>query len=397
MEAFLIIATIIGVFIIRAMLNKNEPTPQMEKLSIRVKERRLDESDPSSPMVNAVEGKGLLPHRHETNISFIISLRDDAAGNRPILCPIKSFHEPNTIAYQCENPIGRLEPCGIRDWHRLGIIIPILIPPYGGKRQLTAVVRMIDADNPPEITAGFVTAAHSGVIWETTVKFDWTHDSKGYEETKEDRDEARALSLKIAMAVAMADGNLDSMEGALMQNWIKREISSYEGKQKEHLKNLYNTALRESFAEAKRRNLNIDALAARLNEIGEKSIKYETIELCFDVMSADGVAHSEEMKTIRLLAKILELDMREIENMFDANIVGLSTDFTKSNDAENLLGIEPSWSAQKIEKHLSKEFMKWNGRMESLPAGKARDNAQHMLHAIAEIKNNINKEKSRDE
>ena len=182
-----------------------------------------------------------------------------------------------------------------------------------------------------------------------------------------------------------------------MQNWIKREISSYEGEQKEHLKNLYNTALRESFAEAKHGDLNINILAMRLNEIGEKSIKYEAIELCFDVMSADGVAHAEEMKTIRLLAKMLELDMSEIESMFDTNIVGLNTDFSKRNNAENLLGIEPDWGTQKIEKHLRKEFMKWNGRMESLPAGEARDNAQRMLDAIAEIKNNINKKKNRDE
>ena len=392
METLIVFVCVIGFFlIIGALFGKNKKTSRMKKLTVRIRDSRWNEDDLDSPMIKVVEGKGLFPHRRETNISFITSLRDDAE-QMPVLCPINLFQESSTIAFQCEKNIGRLEPGGFHNWQRLGIIAPVLAPPYGGKRQLTAVVRMIDADNPPAIIAGFVTDAHSSVIWETRVKFDWTHHGSGYEEAEKNRDEARVLSLKIAMAVAMADGNLDGTEGILMQDWIKREVSPYEGERKEHLKNLYNTALGESFTEAKRGDLDIDELAARLNEIGEKPIKYEAIELCFNVMSADGVAHSEEMETIHSLAQMLELNMKEIESMRDTAVMELG-----AGNAKELLGIEPGWDTQEIKKHLRKEFMKWNGRMESLPAGEARDNAQRMLDAIAEIRNDINKEKNRNE
>ncbi|MGI9296734.1 MAG: TerB family tellurite resistance protein [Gammaproteobacteria bacterium] len=363
--------------------------PQMQELTARIRERHWDEDDMDSPMVKAIEGKGIFPHRREINISFITSLLDKTAGRKPVLCPVENFQEPKTIAYQCERRAGRLGPGGIGDWQPLGFIIPVLIPPRGGKRRLAAVLRMVDADNPPEIVAGRADSDHPGLIWKKEIDFDWIYDGKGYEEAKEHRDEARTLSLKIAMAVAMADGSLDSAEGGLMQRWIKREISPYEEEERERLKNLYNTALRESFAEAKRGELDIDELASRLNEIGEKPIKYDAMELCFDIMSADGVAHSAETEILRRVARALELDMREVEKMRDKTVVEMGADFSEDGGAENLLGIDPNWDEARIRKHLRAEFVKWNGRLESLPAGEAREKAQRMLDLIAQERKKI--------
>ena len=55
-------------------------------------------------------------------------------------------------------------------------------------------------------------------------------------------------------------------------------------------------------------------------------------------------------------------------------------------DIESLLGIDPTWSKKRIEEHLGKEFAKWNGRMNSLPEGEERDNAQKMLDLIAKTR-----------
>ena len=55
-------------------------------------------------------------------------------------------------------------------------------------------------------------------------------------------------------------------------------------------------------------------------------------------------------------------------------------------DIESLLGIDPTWSNKKIQAHLGKEFAKWNGRLNTLPEGEERDNAQKMLDRIAETR-----------
>ena len=361
------------------------PGVRVEKLQIRLRAGRIKDSDQDSPMVQWIEGKGLLPHRQTTNISFFTSLLDKSARGKPVLCPFEQFQEPETIVYQFIRQFGAQPPGGFREWDRLGMIIPVLIPPYGGQRKLTAVLRVIDADNAPEIMGGqAANPSHPGLLWEGRLNFDWHYDGKGYEEEAAHRNEARSLSVKIAMAAAMADGGLDNEEGVVIKQWIEREISPYEGERREQLKDLYNSALRESYADAKRGVLDLEQLAHRLNEVGEKTAKYETTQLCFDVMSADGFAHEAEMETIHRLTRLLGMDKREVEMMRDKAIVGM--DASDDAGAENLLGIDPGWDDEQLKKHLRDEFIKWNGRLQTHP-----QEARRMLDLIAEEKKNLDK------
>ena len=152
---------------------------------------------------------------------------------------------------------------------------------------------------------------------------------------------------------------------------------------------LYLDAFREprpDLRQAKDGNLSLSALTARLNEIGEKKLKYDAIELCFDVMAADGVADAAEMKTIRQVADALGLELDEIEKLRDQKIVGLDSSISEQANVEDLLGIESTWDAELIKKHLRTEFQKWNNRINTLSEGDERDNAQRMLDVIAEAR-----------
>ena len=82
------------------------------------------------------------------------------------------------------------------------------------------------------------------------------------------------------------------------------------------------------------------------------------MELCYEVMAADGVADSEELKTIRAIGEILEIDANEIEKMRDKNLVNLSSKATSAPSVEDVLGIDKSWSKEKIKSHLTTEFQK---------------------------------------
>jgi tellurite resistance protein len=195
-----------------------------------------------------------------------------------------------------------------------------------------------------------------------------------------------SLSVKIGMAVAMADGSLDDAEGEVLKHWIKKTIAPFSDEKRESLKSLYNDALRESYQQAKSGDLILSKLTERMNEIGEKSAKYETIELCFEVMAADGVADAEELSTIHKVAEALDLDFDEVTKMRDQTIVDLDASASTATGIESLLGIDPSWSKEQTKKHLRSEFQKWNNRLNALPDGDERNNAQAMLGAIAEAR-----------
>lgn len=360
----------------------------MQEFQIRFKEVRLGD-DVSSPLVKEIEGKGLFPLWKKTNVGFLISVFDATSEKlHPVLSVIDLFQEEKSVVYQHSTTIGRINPDqGFGSWVRVGVVIPdMLRPPYGGTRKLKVIVRMVDLDNMPRIELGHNLRGDEGVIWQKSLSFQWTFDEKGYLEESENHDEAVSLSLKIGMAVAMADGSLDEEEAKVLKQWTIKSMDPFSGDRKEYLKALYNEAMKESYEEAKTGDLSLSELTSRLNKIGAKSDKYETLELCFEVMAADGIAEDNELKVIKNVAQSLGLDMDEVSKMRDQKILNLSTNVSGQASIENILGIEPEWSSEQVMKHLRVEFQKWNNRLNTLEEGAERENAQLMLDRISEAR-----------
>ena len=184
----------------------------------------------------------------------------------------------------------------------------------------------------------------------------------------------------------MADGSLDDAEGEVLKSWIIKEVAAFSDSKQKRLKTMFNKALKEGFDQAKKGKLVLSDLVERLAEIGDKKSKYDAVELCLDVMAADGVANAEEMSVIRNVAKSLDLDMDEIEKMREKVTLNLSTELTSEEGMESLVGIESSWTDEQKRKHLRTEFQKWSNRLNSLPEGEERQSAQNMLDNIATLR-----------
>ena len=127
-------------------------------------------------------------------------------------------------------------------------------------------------------------------------------------------------------------------------------------------------------------------MVKRLAEIGDKKTKYDTIELCLDVMAADGEAASQEMEIIRSMADQLGIKMADLEKMREKVTLEISTDKTSSVGLESLVGLDESWSVEEKRRHLMKEFQKWSNRLNALPEGAERESAQKMLDNIAKLR-----------
>lgn len=362
----------------------------MGPFEIRVQDIRLGE-DGKGPLAKEIEGRGLFPIRKNTQIGFVTSVFDDTSGKyQPVISALENFQEPESVVYQHSIEAGQVLPnYGYPHWTKLGIVIPeILQPPHSGSRQMDILFRVVDLDNMPEIRHGFHGPDAAGLLWAQTYSFSYDFTEKGYEEAAADRDEAIAISVKIGIAIAMADGSLDDREGETLKNWIRRSIEPFSAEKQQRLKALYNKAMKEAYRDAVNGDLSLSSLTTRLNQIAEKTVKYETVELCFDVMAADGIADAEEIKTIRKVAEALDLNLEEIEKMRDQKIIGLDASVSDHASIEDLLGIEAHWDKEQIKKHLRAEFQKWNNRLNTLSEGGERDNAQRMLDLIAEARKN---------
>lgn len=333
--------------------------------------------------------RGAIPVPRTMNVGFNISAFDttDEGGSAFVISLIDSTQEQNSPCYNARGEFGQInEGMAMTDWVQLGAVVPNFIQgPTSGNRTIEIVVTVFDLANPPKIDLGFEDGLGT-VLLRKKLNFEHVFTEKGYQEAVQDREEAQSLSLKIGVAVAMADGSLDDAEGEILKNWIVKEISIFSDEKQARLKSLFNDSLKEGYAQAESGDLALTPLVERLSLIGEKKTKYDAIELCLDVMAADGAADPEEMAVIRKVARSLDLDMDEIEKMREGVTLDLTSSLNSEEGLESLVGIESAWSNEEKRTHLRKEFQKWSNRLNALPEGDERVAAQNMLDSIAALR-----------
>ena len=289
----------------------------MGPLEARIVDTTLD--DVVRAPVKAIEVKGLFPVDSVRRVAFITSIFDNSGGEMaPVLSSIDMYQEPDSSVYQHSVKIGQeVSPGqGFGHWTQAGRVIPnILQPPVGGARRLSAILRLIDMNNMPVIRRGSHNPDDAGILWQAVLQFAFTFVERGYQETAEHRDRARELSVRIGMAVAMADGTLHDSENETLNEWILKSVAPYVGEKRDELSVLYTGAMAEAHESARKGTLQLDGLTRELNEIAEQATKYETVELCFKVLAADGVVHPQELNVINKVADALDLDFDQIEKM----------------------------------------------------------------------------------
>ena len=351
----------------------------------------IDETLPDSQLIiKKVMFRGAMASKRRMSAKFQLSAFDITDGNKNpkhVISLLEQAQEADTISFGISGEIGTIEPGdAITDWVQLGVVVPDLLQcERSGLRKIQIYLRLFNSDNQPTIVGGFGNGEGEVVI-EQGISFDHNFIDKGYEEISQDREESQALSLKIGVAVAMADGRLDDAEGEILKSWILKQVSIFSDEKQKRLKGLFNDALKEAFVKAESGELPLTPLVERLANIAEKKSKYDAVALCFEVMAADGVASPEEMSMIRNIAESLGLDVAEVDSMRESVTLNLSSNITTESELESLVGLEPNWSDEQKKKHLRVEFQKWSNRINALSEGEERASAQTMLDNIARLR-----------
>jgi len=174
--------------------------------------------------------------------------------------------------------------------------------------------------------------------------------------------------LELAYLIASSDGELDLREEEKVQEHLPEEIS----------KSKNNELIIETKEQLNKNELSYTNSIKELNELCRKDEKLFILNLLFDVVTVDGVVKNEEIELLEnissalLIENVLFEDVKE-KKLIQANIESFS----------NLLVNEKLSDEEKINV-LKKEFIKWNNRLNSLPAGIERDNAQAIINDISE-------------
>jgi len=297
---------------------KAEEVQELSGLKIKV---HREHKQRESVYLN-IQCKGLIPICTKTSIGFTISVmtENNNGKSEPVLSMIGSFQEPKSTAFQDLTQIGKVdEHHGFENWTTVGVVpTEILQPATGGNQKLKIIVMLVDMDNFPEIVLGL---GRGGI---STFTEDCNHhfNIKGYHEEGAHINEARALSIKIGVAVAMSDGEFDNTERVTLDSWIKKMTMPFNREKQIILKDLYNKAkedvegiLTNSELNEQDRESVLDVICKELLDIGEEVQKYEALELAHEIMVADGVECKDESKCIHRIARNLGIDADEIDSI----------------------------------------------------------------------------------
>ena len=174
--------------------------------------------------------------------------------------------------------------------------------------------------------------------------------------------------LELAYLIASSDGELDLREEEKVQEHLPEEIS----------KSKNNELIIETKEQLNKNELSYTNSIKELNELCRKDEKLFILNLLFDVVTVDGVVKNEEIELLENISSALLIENVLFEDVKEKKLI-----LANIESFSNLLVNEKLSDEEKINV-LKKEFIKWNNRLNSLPAGIERDNAQAIINDISE-------------
>lgn len=363
-------------------------------LSVRCENGKAGEIDGINVLL-----KGNLYPTYYTNVpsrckaSFCTSI-SDMDSDEPILSKIEDLKvAPNVPIYQHFVPGGVLEKdMGFYEkWIDIGFIPDesYLISPYKGTRNVEILVQCLTSDHI--------------ILSQASTKKMMYFDEVGYLELDEERLTIQKSAIKLAADIAYSDGKLDKKEGNIIKEFAKEKIEFSLDKHKTKVKRALNGAIETGFSQAKNRKTNRLLLTSKIKDVSNIGAKEDLLNLCLDVMAGDGVADENELRILEEIATNIGYNYKEYISQRDKRMISLDTLSASTNvpnddsssssilSMERTMGIKSDWTIEEKQKHLKKEFRKWNARRGSLKDKKKEANVQKMLDMIGKLMNHYKK------
>lgn len=393
----LIILFVIGRMILSGIFGAADqallPSSAKKLLSLSLEK---DASKDEGFTIYNLNGVGVLPNPTAMDLSAALYLYDSET-NLPFLSNFSQTDEsPDSRVFRRDVNFGYGAPGQYfpNPVPLSNIILEGIQHPHQGERNINVILYFFDKNYPVIFRDGAMVQGKENLIHYSDLKVTLSFDEPGYMNEIENADAAKPLMVEIAMQMAMSDGSLDKSEGDIIKKWIKNQIKSVSESKKDELKNRLNNSLESSY-EKLSNGEDISNSIKKFNSLASKNLKYQLIEFCLDVLSADGVADEAELKNLENLTLEIDLNFDEVKRMKDKTLVKIQTKPSSGGQSasdESLIGMDTDLTKDEALQFIKKEYRKWNGRLNTLSPGNERDNAQRMLDALARLREKYEKE-----
>ena len=218
-----------------------------------------------------------------------------------------------------------------------------------------------------------------------------SHGTQSRSSEQQETLEALASSMTVGVYCAMGDGNLDNRELATLRRWKNEFISQTPDAIGPRLDSAMEAEIQRSLRGVTEEHLHRACLAQRSLPDG---IKDMTMGLAFEIVAADRKVEPSEMASLHKVARLLAISEETFKRLEDKylkpiQIAAATSGHTNASEQERLLGIDPTWSKEQKLAQLTKEFAKYNARMQAVKDETQRAQYRRMLELIAAIREEI--------
>jgi len=366
-------------------------TQPIGPLAIRLREEKVNGK--RTFIAQRIEARGRFPVVRKMHLGFMVSVvdvtdrrQDDSAPEAPLVSRLEEHQEPDSTCYLGVLDIGDMDSgqCWLAWTSILPIIPETLIPPVRGVRDLEVIIRLCDIDALPTVSLGQVESGAAVHEWRQA--FQWTFAAEGYSERISRLEATEEAIVCLAIALAFSDGKFHATEGDVIKAWIRRRLALLGESEREARKKHFNGLVQEVYAECKAKTFPLQDVIDALKSADDAGAAFEAVELCLDVMSADGRASEGELASIDDLAQALDVDSEAYANLKHRRLMDVDHPQGTDVDYYSLLSINREWSLEQIRSHLNSLYDKWNARAESLADSDKRAKAEQMMTYIAEAR-----------
>ena len=350
---------------------------------------QIKESTKKSDENIDIEIKGKIEGNEPKMNPFITSLSlktylFDGKSNEPFYSLNNNYKDLTSESFMTEIGLGQIGYDQYKHWTSWATIASIskkdIIHPRKGDRSIVAKSFLVDTNKFPIIVAG-KPYNNIGIIKTIESSYKMSFDSPGYLDEIDNNEEILCSIVDLAVNVAKADKDFDKKEGEIIKKWMTEIYKDSLDEYKVETKRILNEQFKKSFAS----ETSLDKSVKTFNELAGITQKFNAIDLCVKVLTADG---KEDNKETQMIEKIVaDLGLNHKEYLIRKEKILLKSDISISGGcSEASLGIDPKWTKFKKMKFVKSEFIKWNGRLNTLKEGAQRESAQNKLNCLAELK-----------
>ena len=197
------------------------------------------------------------------------------------------------------------------------------------------------------------------------------------------------IGIKLAMSIAMADGKLHKSEAVVINKYMKSVINSDKYYDSDDFKNSLNNSLVSAKQLSDKNQLKTTPLCKVAANSFDEQHQFQTLQLCLDVMTADGKASRQELVEVDKIADKIGIyngsENIDFVSLRDKALIQLKpSNAIKGDTLDEKLGIKKGWSKKKKRKFIVENYTKWNGRMAIAKNGREKKNIENFLELLSE-------------